>query len=116
MSITQKWPVPSQVVLGPLSDFTTWRWLITSPGRTGSWKTTVLSLMIPSGSPRRSLRSKCDCMGRCSAVAPGDQRWGRSHSDRVLRGRILPPVSIPATASFQYSGLPFSVAASVFQP
>ena len=29
---------------------------------------------------------------------------------------MAPPASISATAGSQYSGLPFSVAASVFQP
>ena len=89
---------------------------MTSPGRTGSWNTTVLSLMIASGSPRRSLSSKCTLRATCSLAAPGAQRWGRIHSDSVLRGRMLPPASISATAESQYSGLPFSVAARVFQP
>ncbi len=69
--------------------------------------------MIASGRPSRALRSKCTCSATCSAVAPGDQRCGRIHSDSVVAGMVMPPVICSATAWSQYSGLAFSVAASV---
>ena len=103
--------MPSLVVFGSLSERRTWAVLITSPGRTGSWKTTSLSLMIASGRPSRSLRSKCTCRGSFWAVCPGCQWWGRNQSESVDGGAIGPPVRSAATASSQYSGLPFSTEA-----
>ena len=113
--MTQKRPVPSLVVLGSLSERSTWAVLMTSPGRTGSWNATSLSLMIASGRPRRSFRSKCTCSGSLCAVWPGCQWWGRNHSDKVEGGAMGPPVISAATSSSQNSGLPFSTEAHEVQ-
>ena len=109
--MTQKRPVPSLVVFGSLSDRSTCDVLTTSPGRTGAWNTTSLSLMIASGRPRRSLRSKWTWSGSFCAVWPGCQWWGRNHSDSVDGGAMGPPVISAATLSSQNSGLPFSTEA-----
>ena len=86
-----------------------------SPGRTGSWKTMVLSLMTASGRPRPSLRSKWTCRGSPWVVRPGAQWWGRNHTETMVGGAIGPPVTASATCSSQKSGLPFSTDEHVVQ-
>ena len=53
-SITQNLPVPSFVVFGADTDRSTWEFEITSPGRTGSWNTIVLSVITTASAARRS--------------------------------------------------------------
>src|SRR5262249_24217654 len=48
-SMIQKRPAPSFVVLGSLTERRICRVCSTSPGRTGSWKTIVLSVITASG-------------------------------------------------------------------
>ena len=73
----------------------------TSPGRTGSWKTIVLSVMTASGSPKRSFRSKCTCSGSACCVRPGAQWCGpephRQHRRRRDRaaGDLVGDVVVP---------------------
>ena len=113
--MTQNRPVPSFVVFGSLSDRRTCDVLITSPGRTGVWKATSLSLITASGRPRTSLRSKCTCSGSRGTDWPGCQWCGRNHSERVDGGATGPPVRSSATASSQNSGFPFSTEAQDVQ-
>ncbi len=87
----------------------------TSPGRTGSWKTIVLSVITASGRPKRSLRSKCTWSGERCSVRPGAQWCGRNQTDSIVGGAIGPPVISSATSSSQNSGLPFSTDAQVVQ-
>ena len=86
-----------------------------SPGRTGSWNTIVLSLMIASGRSSFSFRSKCTWSGSACCVRPGAQWWGRNHTDNIVGGAIGPLVISAAASSSQYNGLPFSTDAHVVQ-
>ncbi len=86
-----------------------------SPGRTGSWKIVVFSVMIASGSSKRALRSKWICSGSFSTVRPGAQWCGRNHADNSMSGATGPSVISSATASSQNNGLPFSTDATLVQ-
>ena len=61
----------------------------------------MLSLMIASGSSSMAFRSKWTFSATCSSSAPGAQRWGRIHSERVVGGTVIPPVSSSATVGSQ---------------
>ena len=87
----------------------------TSPGRTGSWNTIVLSVITASGSPRRSFRSKWTFNGRRCSLRPGAQWWGRNHTEIMVGGAMGPSVTSSATASSQYNGLAFSTEAHIVQ-
>ena len=88
---------------------------MTSPGRTGSWKMIVLSVITASGSSRRSFRSKWTWSGSATFVRPGAQWCGRNQTESIVGGAIGPSVSSAATSSSQNSGLPFSTDAQVVQ-
>ncbi len=107
--------MPSFVVFGSLTERRIWRVCRTSPGRTGSWNTIVLSVITASGRPNVSFRSKWTCSGSASSVRPGAQLCGRNHTESIVGGAIGPPVISAATSSSQNSGLPFSTDAQVVQ-
>ena len=84
--MTQKRPVPSFVVFGSLTDRRIWRVCSTSPGRTGSWNTIVLSVITASGSPNVSFRSKWTWSGSADLGAAGRPAV-RAEPDREHRRR-----------------------------
>ena len=92
--------------------------VMTSPGRTGSWKVTiVLSIITASGRPNRSLRSKCTWQRhRPGCVCPGPSCGAGTRAESIVGGRIGPSVSAAATPSSQKSGLPFSTEAHEARP
>jgi hypothetical protein len=61
----------------------------------------VLSLMIASGSPSFSFRSKWICSGSFCFVRPGAHQWGRNHADVIVGGAIGPWVICSAASSSQ---------------
>ena len=65
--------VPSFVFFSSDTDRRIWRVASTSPGRTGSWKTMVLSDITASGRPSFSFRSKWIWRGRWGASRSGAQ-------------------------------------------
>ena len=101
-SITQKRPVPSLAVFSSLTERSrSARCVMMSPGRTGSWKIVVLSLMIASGRPKRFLQVEVHLQWQLLArptgrpvmrAEPGRQhRRRRDRSVGELGGDVVVP-------------------------